>query len=66
MDADSRMILRMMEANRKEAKQDLAELEARLSKKIDVLWAFRFKILGGSSLTSGVVTVLFHWLTKAK
>lgn len=68
MDANTRFLIARMDEHRHESKKDLERVEQALCKKIDVLWAFRLRILGASMVISavagGLVTIVIEVLRK--
>lgn len=72
MDANTRFLIERMDTMQKDLREDfdtkLAGVEQRLATKIDVLWAFRLKILGASVLASGLgsiaLTALIEYMKR--
>lgn len=68
MDANTRFLIERMDDHKKELTAQIAETKKDLSDKIDVLWAFRLKILGASVTISGIgslaMTALIEYMRR--
>lgn len=54
MDANTRFLIERMDDHKRELTAQIAETKKDLSEKIDILWAFRLKILGASMIISAI------------